>query len=190
MGPSKPQIVSLLDREARVTRQSLDRQSTSIAYIYRHIKQRPTSSIATSRPTNYMQASTTSNKRSQGEDGVPSVSTRSPILTKAPESLSGSKFLFEKTLTTSVPRSSPSSSHSHDRQEEGPASASKIGGSGSRGGFFGLKTRHRATVIHEELLGHRSVPSSHHSSDPWHQWEGLVIILVILHVLVILFYAW
>ncbi|GAX82391.1 hypothetical protein CEUSTIGMA_g9819.t1 [Chlamydomonas eustigma] len=44
----------------------------------------------------------------------------------------------------------------------------------------------RKVVLPEGLSGHHHIP--HH--DPWHQWEGLIVILVILHIGVLLFYAW
>lgn len=37
------------------------------------------------------------------------------------------------------------------------------------------------------LSGHHTIP---HHADPWHQWEGFVVILVLLHVAVLAFYAW
>jgi hypothetical protein len=44
----------------------------------------------------------------------------------------------------------------------------------------------RKVVLPEGLSGHHHIP--HH--DPWHQWEGLIVILVILHIGVLLFYTW
>lgn len=50
------------------------------------------------------------------------------------------------------------------------------------------KLKKKVIMHHEGVLGHHTV--THASSDPWHQWEGFVVILVLLHILILVFYAW
>eukprot|EP00195_Chlamydomonas_chlamydogama_P006447 CAMPEP_0202899974 /NCGR_PEP_ID=MMETSP1392-20130828/9359_1 /ASSEMBLY_ACC=CAM_ASM_000868 /TAXON_ID=225041 /ORGANISM="Chlamydomonas chlamydogama, Strain SAG 11-48b" /LENGTH=122 /DNA_ID=CAMNT_0049586279 /DNA_START=332 /DNA_END=700 /DNA_ORIENTATION=- len=47
-------------------------------------------------------------------------------------------------------------------------------------------TTKRKVVLPEGLSGHHTLP--HH--DPWHQWEGLVVILVVVHLMALVFYVW
>lgn len=67
-----------------------------------------------------------------------------------------------------------------------PSGALLNSSSGSGAPVPTLQTK-RKVVLPEGLAGHHSIP---HHGDPWHQWEGFVVILVLLHIAVLAFYSY
>eukprot|EP00798_Chlamydomonas_sp_ICE-L_P004392 gene4392-14518_t len=41
-------------------------------------------------------------------------------------------------------------------------------------------------VVHQDLSGHHTVAHQ----DPWHQWEGLVFVLLVIHILALVFWSY